>query len=176
MKLKKLVVLAIFAIFSCCETNNDLNTPITENELIGTWNVTEQTLDATISYTDNGQTETATIDSFSKDINLTLLFTDNPKKAIAEGDYTLVSTVTVGGQTQTDEEYVEVVSIPSENPTWSLNGNNILLSNDFSLPQNMMIESYDGSKLVLKAEINETETENGQSIAIKTIMLIVLEK
>ena len=83
MKLKKLVVLAIFAIFSCCETNNDLNTPITENELIGTWNVTEQTLDATISYTDNGQTETATIDSFSKDINLTLLFTDNPKTAIA---------------------------------------------------------------------------------------------
>ena len=80
------------------------------------------------------------------------------------------------GQTQTDEEYVEVVSIPSENPTWSLNGNNILLSNDFSLPQNMIIESYDGSKLVLKAEIDETETEKGQSIAIKTTMLIVLEK
>ena len=176
MKLKKLAVLVVIAIFSCCETNNDLDASITETELIGTWNVTEQTLDAIISYTDNGQTETATINSYSKDINLTLLFTDNPKTAIAEGNYTIVSTVAVGGQTQTDEEYVEVVSMASENPTWSLNGNNILLSNDYNLPQNMIIESYDGSQLMLKAEINETETENGQSIAIKTTMLIVLEK
>lgn len=174
MKIKKLLVIAFITILASCESNNDADLLMTEAELIGTWNVTDQTLDAEVSFTENGKTETASINSYSEDLNFTLTFSNNPKVVKAEGNYTLISTVNADGRTETSEEYIE--ADVDDFPSWSLNGNNIVLTDDNDLPQNMIIESYNGTKLVLKSEIDETESDQGQSITIKTTMLIVLEK
>lgn len=176
MKIKILLLLAVVTFFSSCESDNTLETAITEADLIGTWNVIEQNLDGNVVFVDNGQTQTASYNAFAKNLNMTLNFGDNPKKVSAQGNYTLVATVNYNGQAETDEEFVEAISDPAENPTWALNGNNITLSNDYSLPQNLIVESYDDQKLKLKAEIDETENDNGLSITIKSNIYFVLEK
>lgn len=176
MKFKNLLLLAIITFLSSCETDNNPNTTLTEADLIGTWQINEKTLEGSIEIVDNGQTQTATYNAYAKDINASLTFGDNPKKASGQGNYTLVATANFVGQTQTEEEWVELISDPNENPTWSLNGNNITLSNDLNLPQNLIVESYDGKILTLKAEINETETDNGQSVTLKTSAYFISEK
>lgn len=107
---------------------------------------------------------------------MSLTFGDNPKTLSAQGQYTVVTTVNFDDQTTTEEEMVEAISDPFENPIWVLNGNNITLSNDLSLPQNLIVESFIGNTLTLKAEIDETESDNGQTITVKTVMYFVLEK
>lgn len=174
----KILLLFITAItlLSSCESDNTLETAITETDLIGTWNITEQTMDGNVVLVNNGQTQTATYSAFAKNLNLTLNFVDNPKKVSAQGNYTLVATANYNGQNETEEEYLEAISDPSEDPTWALNGNNITLSNDYSLPQNLIVESYDGKKLKLIGEVNETETNGDLSITIKANLYFVLEK
>ena len=133
-------------------------------------------MDGSIVFVYNGQTTNATYNAFAKDIDMTITFNDNPKISTAEGKYTLVATVNFGGQTETEEELVEAISDPSENPNWVLNGNNITLSNESTLPQNLIVDSYDGKKLKLKAQVNETETENGLTITLTSELYFVLEK
>ena len=176
MKFKHLLLIAFITILASCESDNSSDITISEADLIGSWNVLEQSVDGSIVVTENGQTTTATYDAFAKNLDMSLTFTDNPKKVNAEGNYTLVTTLILAGQTQTDEEFVEIVNDPSENPNWTLNGNNITLSDDFDIPQNLIIESYDGKTLKIKAKINETEADSGQSITIKTTVYFVLEK
>ncbi|MFY9243177.1 MAG: hypothetical protein WAO74_09130 [Polaribacter sp.] len=69
---------------------------------------------------------------------MTLTFNNSPKTMSAAGEYPLVATVSAAGQNQTDEQLVEANTDPSENPTWALNGNNIILSNDNNLPENLI--------------------------------------
>lgn len=176
MKKKILLFISALVLLSSCETNNDIDIVISESGLIGTWNIIEQTLDGSVSFTEDGQTSNLTYNAFAKDINMTLTFTDNPKKASAEGSYTLVVTTSFNGQTQTSEEPAEAINDPSELPTWELNGNNITFSNDFDLPQNLIIESFSGNKLILKAEINESESDNDESFTLKADVRFVLEK
>jgi hypothetical protein len=176
MKTKILLLLAVVTFFSSCENDNNVNIAITEADLIGTWSLIEQTINGSIAYTDNGQTTTVNYDAFAKDIDMTLTFGENPKKVNAEGSYTLVTTINALGQSQTSEELAEAITDPAEYPTWALNGNNITLSNDYTLPQNLIVESYIGNILTLRADIDETETDNGQSVTIKTTAYFVLKK
>lgn len=176
MKFKILLLLSVISIFTSCESDNSLDTDITETNLIGTWNIKEQTIEGSFVFVDNGQTQTASYEAYAKDISMSLTFGDNPKTLSAQGQYTVVTTVNFDDQTTTEEEMVEAISDPFENPIWVLNGNNITLSNDLSLPQNLIVESFIGNTLTLKAEIDETESDNGQTITVKTVMYFVLEK
>lgn len=176
MKIKHLLLVAFVTILASCESDNSSDIAISEADLLGTWNIKEQTLDGSIVFVENGQTSTATYEAFAKDIDMKMTFGNNPKKVSAEGKYTLVATVNLLGQSQTDEELVEAINDPLENPNWELNGNNITLSNDNTLPGNLIIESYNGTTLRLKADINEIEADSGQSITIKTTVYFVLEK
>ena len=48
MKFKILLLFTVVTLFTSCESNNDLDIAITETDLIGTWNIKEQTLEGTI--------------------------------------------------------------------------------------------------------------------------------
>ncbi|MFK8058994.1 MAG: hypothetical protein AB8B78_02785 [Polaribacter sp.] len=176
MKFKILLLLTFITLFSSCETDNTTNIAITEADLLGTWQVKEQTLKGTITYTISGITNTVDYDAYAKDISMTLTFNDTPKKVSASGKYTLVATSSFLGQPITEEELVEADTNPAQNPTWALNGNNLTMSNDNNIPQNLIVESYDGKILRLKAEIDEPENSNSQDVNIKTTIYFVLEK
>ena len=177
MKFKSLLLIALITILAACETDNSLNVSITEADLIGTWNLTEQRLEnGKIVYVGLGQNITASYNSYTKDEDMRITFSSNPKILSAEGSYTIVATVNINGQTQTDEEVAEAITDPAENPNWELNGNNITLSNDTNLPANLIIDSYNGTVLTLRSEINETITDSGQSATVKATMYLILEK
>ncbi|MFY9243176.1 MAG: hypothetical protein WAO74_09125 [Polaribacter sp.] len=66
MKLKNLILITLFAVFISCESDNSLDVSITDADLIGTWNIKDQTMDGNLVYTANGQTLTATHSAFCK--------------------------------------------------------------------------------------------------------------
>ena len=176
MKTKILSLIVFVLILSSCETE-DTNVTVTEADLIGVWNLTEQTIEnGLITYSGNGQNLSATYSAYAKNIEMTLTFTDNPKKIYATGKYTIVTTVSALGQTQTEEEEIYAVNDPDLSPTWELNGNIILFSNDSDFPANMIIDSFDGTTLRLRGEVDETVSENGQSATAKATMRMALMK
>ncbi|PQJ78556.1 hypothetical protein [Polaribacter porphyrae] len=177
MKLKHFLIIAFLATFTACDTDDNLNISITEADLIGTWNLKEQRIeDGSVSYVSSGKNITALYSAYAKEINMTLTFADNPKKASTEGKYTIVATATYNGRTETEEEEVYAINDPNENPNWELDGNNITFSNDKNIPANLVVDSYDGKTLRLKAIVNQTEKDGLESITIKGTMYMVLEK
>lgn len=176
MKKGILLLLSIVLFITSCESDNNSDTTLLEADLLGTWNLKEQTLDGNMVFTKNGITSKATVVGYAKNIDMSLTFNNNPKKVVSEGKYTLVTTSTFLGQTLVEEQVVESENDPAENPNWELNGNNITLSNDISLPSNLIVESFNGKTLTLKAEIDENISDKGDSIVIKTTIYFVLEK
>lgn len=168
--------LLAFVIFSC-DTDDSTTVLLTEADLIGTWNLKEQTLEnGSITYSDSGQTLSATYSAYAKDIDFTMTFTDNPKKVNAAGKYTLVATASFAGQTNTEEELIETVNDPTLSPTWILNGNNITISDGSDFPANLVVDSYNGTTLKLKAAVDETETDGSATVTVKATVYLVLEK
>lgn len=177
MKTKFISLFLLAFVFFSCETEDSTTVLLTEADLVGTWNLKEQTLEnGSIEYSDSGQTLSATYSAYAKDIDFTMTFSDNPKTVKAEGKYTLVATASFAGQTNTEEELVETVNDPTLNPTWTLNGNNITITDDSDFPANLIVDSYNGTTLRLKASVDETETDGSTTVTIKATVYLVLEK
>ena len=57
-----------------------------------------------------------------------------------------------------------------------MDGNSIIISENGELPTVMNVEEFSANYLKLKGAINETVTENGESITTIATITIVLEK
>jgi len=177
-KLQSLFLLAFVVLLSSC-TSNETNTTISETDIIGTWNLTEFKLEnGNISYTENGITLSSPYSLEGSDFNATLTFSDTPKVITVDGYFTLKTTATFLGQTQTEEGEVNLSDAPTdlENVNWSLAGDVLTISVDGEDQIQAEIISFNGSTLRLKTIFNELFTDENDNATIKGDIYITLEK
>ena len=177
MKTKILLLITIVSFLIACESNDNSNLNITSADVIGTWNLSEQTIeDGSINITSQGVDISATFSGFAKDINFTYSFSETPNKLSLQGKYTFTTNVSFLGQNEIEEQEIDTDLFPIPAISWSLNGNSIIISENGELPTVMNVEEFSANYLKLKGEINETITENGESITTAATITIVLEK
>lgn len=177
MKAKILLLLTIVTFLSSCESNDNPTINITAADLVGSWNLTKQTIeDGSLSITASGQTLTANYSAYAKDIDFKYVFSENPNKLNLQGKYTFVATASFLGQTQDEEQEIDTNLLPITETDWSLNGTSITISDDNGLPTVLNVIEFSTNNLVLQGEINETETDNGETVTIKALITMELEK
>lgn len=177
MKTKILLFLALVTFLTSCETNNNPTLNITDADLLGTWNLTKQTIeDGSLSITTQGQTLTANYSGIAKELDFRYIFSENPNKLNLNGKYTFVTIATFLGQNQVEEQEIDTDLSPITSVDWSLNGNTISITENGNLPTVLNVEEFSTNFLRLKGEINETETDNGETVTIKATIYIELEK
>lgn len=177
MKTKILLLLTIVTFLTSCESNDDANINITSADLIGTWNLKQQSIEnGSMTITSQGQTLTATYSALAKDIDLTYTFSENPNKLNLNGSYNLVATANFLGQSETEEEKIDTNLFPIEAIDWSLKGNTLTLIEDNDFPTVLNVVEFTDSYIKLVGELDETETDGGDSYNIKATLTVILEK
>ncbi|MEO9571601.1 MAG: lipocalin family protein [Polaribacter sp.] len=177
MKTKILLLLAVVTFLTACETNDNANIDITSADLIGTWNLTQQSIDdGSMTITSEGQTQTVTYSALAKDLDITYTFSVNPNELNLNGSYTLVATANFLGQSETEEQEINTSLFPIKPVAWSLNGNALTFTEENDFPAVLNVVEFSENYLKLVGEINETETDGGESYNIKATITFVLEK
>jgi hypothetical protein len=144
--------------------------------LVGEWNVTAQTLDTSTTASNQGITISSNTKSYGKDFNFLFTFSENPNVISAIGTYTSVNTTTIPGQSDLVQEF-DVNSIDGfDSGNWSLSGNTITFTDNNNEESFAEIVEYSGTKLILKAVVNEEQDISGVSVKISGEMLLTLEK
>ena len=177
MKNKLLILIITFSFFFiACDSNEDPIINISSVDLIGTWNVTSQTIEnGSINYTVDGETISVTYSARAEDLDFTISFSENPNIITADGSYTFIVTTTFMGQTNTDE--IEAVSIDGlDSGNWSLTNNTIKVTETNGDAGLLTITEYAGNILKLKAIINESETIDGETLTLSATLYVTLEK
>jgi len=176
-KLKFLLLVTFIALLSSC-TSNDNNVNITDNDLIGEWNLTEFRLDnGSVTYTEDGNSQSGTFSFTGSNFNATLTFGENPKVVTAAGTFTISSTATYMGQTETDSEDIDTSDAPNgmAGSNWSLNNGVLTFSQNGENVQAEVI-GFDGTVLELKAVLDQDYSEGDQSISIRGTIYMTLSK
>lgn len=178
MKSKVLLLLTLVTFLTACETNDNSNITITKADLVGTWNLKSQIVeDGSFNATIQGQNISATYSALATDINFTYTFSEDPNKVELQGKYKFTATTNFFGQTETEVQEIntDLIAIPSA--SWSLNGESITINEDNnSLPTILNVVEFSSNYIKLKGELNQTETDNGESVTIKGTLYIELEK
>lgn len=178
MKTKVLFLFTItFTLFSCESSNEPLE--ITNAEIVGTWNLTKQTLEAEYTLTSQGQTQNHMIlNANAEDIDATFTFSNKPNELVINGSYKLVTTSTYSGATYNEEETFNTNITPFKPVYWYLNGNNLNFTDDTSqfMSNVFYIEEYSSNHLKLKGEFNHTETISDITEIVTEVIYIELER
>ena len=177
MKTKILLLLTVITFLTACESNENENIDIKNADLIGTWNLTQQSIDdGSMILTSQGNTLNATYSAYAKDIDFTYTFTENPNKLNLAGSYNLVASANFLGQNNTEEEEVDTNLYPIDAVEWSLNNNILTIIENEDFRTILNVEEFSEGYLKLKGVIDETESMDGESVKIKATITIVLEK
>lgn len=169
--------LAISLLFISC---NDKDTPpvsVSENDLIGTWNLTEiYSKNAKVSVTTSaGVPINANVKVTSKEHkNTTTTLTDNPKKAFDSGTFILITQVSSLSNSKIIEQ--EITADPNIKSDWTLSGDilNFSMQNGITSGKiSAQIIQFDGTTLKLKAVVSENFnlTNNDLGVEIKSAKL-----
>jgi hypothetical protein len=162
MKITKLLLLSLAVIFLSCSEDEDPK-PTTEG-MLGNWKVTALDYKGSTTTTAQGASIKADFTGTGKNMDLITTFGSNPNTVTSEGTYTIVLKTTYMGQTTTDEyEMDETVT----DGTWTLNGNTLTVTNDDFGPQTATVLEQTATTLKLKAEVNESESDQGITVSTK---------
>lgn len=172
-KLKLFLFVLSISFFSSC-TDNSTPIDVSSDDLLGIWNITDFNFEGTTSATLAGQTITSTFVNTGRDYDFTVEFTSNPNTIASSGSYVSISTVTVAGQTFTEEVPVNSIS-GLDSGTWSLNGN-VITTTVGGESSEMVIDQITSNLLVLKAVVEENQSAQGADITILGNLTLTLEK
>jgi hypothetical protein len=160
MKITKLLMLVAAVILFSCGKDDDPKPG--SDSLVGTWAITALNYEGTSTTSVQGVSVTANFTGTGKDMNLKTTFGKDPNTVTNQGSYTIVLTTSTQGQTVTEEyTYDEVIT----NGTWALNGSKITVTTADG-PQEATIVEQTASTLKLKVEENESETQQGVTVAV----------
>ena len=113
--LKLLSVLSVFAFFISCSNDDDENTsPVDQDTLIGTWEMTSLTVDTDFTGDLLGLPVVSSTNSVGENFDYTLTFTETSYSA--SGSYDIVTTGTVNGIPL--DEQTETINDASESGTY----------------------------------------------------------
>jgi hypothetical protein len=107
-----------------------------------------------------------------KNMDVTTTFTKNPNKIISVGTYTIVMTTSILGQTSTEEYVSDGTEMDG---TWTLNGNTLTITT-VDGPQEATIVEHSATRLKLKIEISESETDQGITTSTELAATYTFEK
>jgi len=177
MKLfKQILLLSLTLLFISCSSED--STPIDinaqEEDLVGTWNLIEESQDGIVSPNDipvNGS-----ITSVGKDLDAQIAFTANPKNYTGSGSYTDVIKITAVGQTLAEGELIVPISDIINQGTWSLN-EGVLSLTENGIVQEVNITELTAATLKVEFEIKvDNVTYQGFTGDIESTIKMTFQK
>lgn len=152
MKKSALILLFLSILFSSCSKEETTQKAITNNDLLGTWKVTNVVSEkGKISGNISGINLSADFSATGKDYSMNITFSDNPKKIVSTGSFTLVSQFSLATQSKSFEQ--KISNIPATNGIWNIE-NNVLTTTENGQTASIDIVSYNNSEIVFKYSIN----------------------
>jgi hypothetical protein len=169
MKIFKLFLFtALISLTISCSSDDDNSTPNNNGNIVGVWKGTAVEYTGTTTTTAQGQTITADYVGEAYDVDYTLTFTENPKKVISDGSYSIELTTTINGQSTTQNvENLEFLS----SGDWSISGNTLSITVDNETDDAAIVELTNTS-LILKSV--KTETTAGSGFTVTSVTDITL--
>lgn len=163
MRVKILSLLITTLLFISCEENESTSVTTTSTDLAGTWNITALAVeDAFLSITEAGEEFSVNANITGKDYNATATFTESPNKLNLSGSLTLVATLSIDGQTESEELPIDDLQ-NDETISWSLTDNLITLTDiteEISIPFEIVESSESRIQLeILLSELTDEALE-----------------
>ena len=177
MKVLKFVsVFCLTILFISCSSDDSspIDTNAQADDLTAIWNLNEITQEGTITTDVQGVPVQSTFTSFGKDINAQVEFKQNPNNFTSSGSYTSVVTISLLGQSNTQEVSVPIDDFLNQG-TWSLNNGVMTISQNGETVEANVIELTNTS-LKLELEDERVIVEQGFTNTTKTKVNMTLTK
>jgi len=176
-KLRTVTVIFLTILFISCSSddNSTIDTNAQEENLIGTWNLSEIKQEGTVTSNIQGIPVQSHYSAYGKDINAQVTFTQNPNNFTSSGNYTSVVTVTILGQANTQEFNVSIDDFLNLGTCWSLN-KGVITINQGGKTVDINIIELTTLTLKLEMEIEEVVVEQGITNTTKTKVNMTLTK
>ena len=149
------ILILLVANFTSCTGNDVLDQSITEEDLWGSWEVSElYTENGTTGVYFNGQSITGAYLGVGSDFNMNALFEGNPNNFYTSGSFTFNGTISFLNEQFTTQQVVD--SIPSilSPASWSLQNNTLTFSREGGTMVSNIVY-FNNDTLRLKSAINE---------------------
>ena len=175
--LKKFIALFSIILFISCNNSEDstpIDTTAQEDDLVGTWSLTEITQDGTATATVQGVPVETNYTSFGKNIDAQIVFTQNPNNFTASGGFTSVVTVTLLGQSTTEEFPIVIDGVLNQG-TWEVNQGVITVTQN-SDSQAFNITELTDTRLKLEIELKQDVPIQGNTFSTKSVAKLTLIK
>ncbi len=177
MKVIKLLTVFSFILFFVSCTSDDmtsLDTNAKVSDLLGTWDLTEESQEGVASIILQGLPLTGAITSVSQDLNATITFSENPGVLTVAGSYTEIITASFATLTRTEEIPV-VLNNELSQGAWSLNQGVITLSGGNEM-QDINIIELTGTTLRIEIPIVRNVILEGNNIGLDTTIKMTFSK
>ena len=149
------ILILLVANFTSCTGNDVVDQSITEEDLGGSWEVSElYTENGTTGVYFNGQSITGAYLGVGSDFNMNALFEGNPNNFYTSGSFTFNGTISFLNEQFTTQQVVD--SIPSilSPASWSLQNNTLTFSREGETMVSNIVY-FNNDTLRLKSAINE---------------------
>lgn len=156
MSITKKIILFVFTllVISCSDDDSTtIDTNAQVEDLIGTWNLTEESQDGTV---DVGTPVNGNITSVGKNLDTQFIFTDNPSNFEASGGYTDAIKISVAGITVAEGDVDVPISTLINQGTWAIDQGILSLTQN-SIVQTVNITELTSTMLKIEFDIEEND-------------------
>lgn len=172
--MKKLIIILTISlsIISCSKDNNTTPLQATNNDLIGTWKISqinsENTKMSGTYTTAVGSVPISTdIIISGKDYNMTITFADNPKKISNSGSFIMI--VKINLPLVGEKSFEQTISeVPATEGDWNIK-NNILTTTNNGTSSSINIVSYNQSEIIFSYPLSTGLTDGLNNPSFKNI-------
>ncbi|CAL2086959.1 Lipocalin-like domain-containing protein [Tenacibaculum sp. 190524A05c] len=170
--MKKLLLLFVsMSLFvSCSDDNGETLVDVDASEIVGKWDLIELTANGKSTNETLGQSVETEFSTLGKDFDFEVEFTNNPQNVTGTGSYNSVVTYTALGQTTT-EVIPTTTANGLEDATWDVNGGILKITPSIQTALNLASDAkiieFDGEKMRLKFDINQSAEGEEQGISFK---------
>ncbi len=163
-----ITICIVLVIFSCDNTESTpIDTNAQENDLVGTWSLTEIKQDGTVTTNVQGVPVNANYTSFGKNIDAQVTFSQNPNNFSSSGTFTSVITITLVGQATTREVPIVIDDVLSQG-TWQVDQGVITLSQN-NETQTVNITELTDTSLKFELELQQDVVIQGVNSTVQTL-------
>ena len=158
MSITKKIILLVFSllVISCSDDDSSIvDTNAQAEDLIGTWNLTEESQDGKVTTEIiAGAPVNGNISSVGKNLDTQFIFTDNPNNYETSGGYTDAITISVAGITVAEGDLVVPISELINQGTWAIDQGILSLTQN-SIAQTVNITELTSTMLKIEFDIEE---------------------
>jgi len=149
------ILILLVANFTSCTGNDVVDQSITEEDLWGSWEVSElYTENGTTGVYFNGQSITGAYLGVGSDFNMNALFEGNPNNFYTSGSFTFNGTISFLNEQFTTQQVVDFIPSILSPASWSLQNNTLTFSREGETMVSNIVY-FNNDTLRLKSAINE---------------------